>query len=77
MRRADRVFEARMRGTRIDQARAAELLDAAQPLELRGVDEPQFVAREFDVAVDRIAQDAHEAATVPTGRPDALAGPAP
>ena len=52
------MLEARMHRAGVDQGSTAELLDTAQTLELRRVNEPKLVARQFDVAVDGITKDA-------------------
>jgi DNA topoisomerase IA len=51
----DRMIESRMHRARIHQIRRAELLDAAQPLHHRQIDDGRFEAAQFDITVDWIA----------------------
>ena len=56
---ADGMLEARVHRTGEHEIGKAKLLDAAQTLELGGVDQPSFLACQLDVAVDRLAKDGH------------------
>src|SRR5687767_752797 len=58
--RAERVLEARVSGTGIDEVGEPELANVAQPLERGRVDEANGDVIDADVVPERVADDGHE-----------------
>jgi hypothetical protein len=54
---AQRVLEARVRGTGIDEKRVAELANVAEPLERGSIEDGKRLRLEADVVPERVAND--------------------